>query len=170
MWSLACSKRALRSASLRPSTGSAYFDVSSAAWMAHPELLDEASDLLLDQMARFYAVAVSKKGRTVEGVREHQRVLRHCREVGVEVAFASHRGRKGRELETLIRAFFLCDDLSEARGVAEQYPEILECSDEMIERIAGRSFTPEGQRQMEERRQLFHNCRDNGVEIAFAFL
>ncbi|MCX5801826.1 MAG: hypothetical protein NTX17_10650 [Candidatus Eisenbacteria bacterium] len=139
--------------------------------MAHPELLSESFDSLLDQMAEFYTITVSKKGRTVEGIREHQELLRHCRETGVDVGFAGKRGRKNRSLESLICCFFFTDSLEEARKIVERYPEVLlESSNDLVDRVVGFSLTAEGTRKTEERRQLLRRCRENGIEIAFAFL
>src|SRR5205085_1209790 len=118
----------------------------------------------LDQMADFYEIMVSKKGLTVERIREHQNVLRVCRKAGIEAAFAKRHGKKEQPLEVLIRTFFLADGLDDARALAEQYPELLDSEvEERIDEVVGFSFTAAGTQQTEDRRQLLRRCRKVGI-------
>lgn len=144
------------------------WETSRRVLAAHPELLTDAVDSVLDQMAEFYQVALSKKGRTTERVREHQELLRRCRQVGVEAAFAGKRGRKTQTVEALLCAFVLAPSLDEAQVLAEQFPQLLdEGLDERIDEVVGASLA-ESDTQTEERRRLLRRCREVGVEQAFA--
>lgn len=148
------------------------WDGSKEILRTHPELLNESMDEMFELMARFYGMSVaSKKGRTLESVLDHQKVIQQCREKGIEAGFAGRVGRKDRPKEVLITSFFWGDDLDQVRKIVEMYPELLvEASDEYIKQVVGSSTSNEQNRKLEERLQLWRRCQKNGVEIAFAFL
>ena len=68
---------------------------------AHPELLSEEADQLLSQLA---AVARQQGDAQAEGAfTEHRQLLAHCRQVGVEAAFAA-RAMEGGEVPSELGA------------------------------------------------------------------
>lgn len=141
---------------------------SKRVLLQHPELMDEEVDFILDQMSEFYQFSISKKGRTVDMIREHQKLLQSCRNKGVPTAFADKHGTKAQPLETLVRTFFYAESLDEIASLVAHYPELLdEEVEDMIASVVGYSLTPAGNRMTEERRILLRLCREIGIDEAF---
>lgn len=144
------------------------WEESKRILLQNPELLDEESDSILDQMAGYYQFSVSKKGRTSEKILAHKKLLQSCRSDGIQVGFANKHGVKIQPLETLIRTFFYADSLDEIHSLINHYPELLdERVDDMIESVVGYSLTSSGNRAREGRRILLRLCREVGIDKAF---
>ncbi len=137
----------------------------------HPELLSDEADGLLGQLIE--AARELGEGDAVRLLEEHRALLRRCREVGVERAFAEEVGAQHAELLLeALQAFVAADTWDESRRIVEEHPELL--SDE-ADALLGRMLeaeevrrTSEVRRTLEKHRALLRRCREVGVARAFA--
>jgi len=135
---------------------------------AHPELLTDAADALLGRL-----VDAAREEGDEEAVRlleEHRALLRRCREVGVERAFAERGGAT--ELIEVLQAFLTADTWAESRRIVEAHPELLtDAADALLGRMVDAAREKGDERAVrlfEEHRALLRRCREAGVEQAFA--
>ncbi|MDQ7030286.1 MAG: hypothetical protein Q9O62_11165 [Ardenticatenia bacterium] len=153
---------------------------------AHPELLSDEADDLLGQLAE--AQEDERARRLVE---QHRALLRRCREVGVDRAFAEMTTSPQHDIARLLaeagdlgrtlRDFIAADTWTASRRILEQHPELLsDDADALLGRLidAARHVGAQGTapdedtqrliRTLEQHRALLRRCRDVGVDRAFA--
>jgi succinate dehydrogenase flavin-adding protein (antitoxin of CptAB toxin-antitoxin module) len=137
---------------------------------AHPELLTDEADAVL---GRFIDTAQAQGDEAALRIFErHRALLRRCREVGVEEAFAEL--KRGSELVKTLLALIQAETWEESRRILESHPELL--TDE-ADAVLGR-FIDTAQargdeaalRIFERHRALLRRCREVGIEQAFAEL
>jgi|GEM_PF-2476971 len=137
---------------------------------AHPELLTDEADAVL---GRLIDTAQAQGDEAALRIFErHRALLRRCREVGVEEAFAEL--RRGSELVKTIFAFIQAETLEESRRILEAHPELLtDEADAMLGRLIDTAQAQGDEaalRIFERHRALLRRCREVGIPRAFAEL
>jgi len=153
---------------LKEFIGARTWEESRRILEAYPELLTDEADALLGQwIAAAQARSAEEACRILE---EHRVLLRRCREVGIEEAFAER--RRGSELVQTLFAFIQAETWEESRRILEAHPELL--TDE-ADAVLGRLIdTAQAQgdetalRIFERHRTLLRRCREVGIPRAFA--
>lgn len=141
---------------------------------AHPELLEERGDRL---MAAFVEAARELGDEGSETVlQEHRALLQRCREVGIEEAFAEKMGFEEEEtvdsLKQALQAFVSAETWNEAKAIVEAHPDLLrEEVGEAITLLID-SAREEGEDEtatiLQEHREILEQCREVGIQEAFA--
>jgi tetratricopeptide (TPR) repeat protein len=134
----------------------------------HSELLTDEADDLLGQM-----IVSQTDEFTIAYLEQHRVLLRRCREVGVEQAFAEESGNEipeaVRVLWESLQAFLSADNWTDSRHILEQHPELL---DEEIASLLGLMIAAQDDQDarayLEQHCALLRKCREVGVEQAFA--
>ncbi|MGD9525357.1 MAG: CHAT domain-containing protein [Pseudonocardia sp.] len=137
----------------------------------HPELLEERTDAVLDQMV---ASIEADDGPTeaVTMLRNHQELLRQCRLVGVAAAFEDLTTPAERDpLLEAIASFLASPTPRLAQQQLAEHPEIVsargvEVLEKLVERT-GRVVPPDVAETMRARLMLLQRCLAVGVEAAF---
>ena len=134
---------------------------------AHPELLTDEADALLGQWIAAAQARGDEEARRI--LEEHRVLLRRCREVGIEEAFAERRW--GSELVQTLFAFIQAETWEESRRILEAHPELLtDEADAVLGQLVQVQEDQDARRFLEELRALLRRCREVGVEQAFAEL
>jgi CHAT domain-containing protein/tetratricopeptide (TPR) repeat protein len=163
-------------------------------WSASRRLIEEHPDLLDETILQYlqeWAATTSRLGDDAQAryMELHLRVLRGCREVGVEAAFAplrpDHKARRpaaaGLEpdqeervgkLSRLVWDFLDAHTWSASRRLVEEHPELLgETAVGILEQwiAPGRPLGEPGARELPEKHlHVLRRCQEVGVEAAFA--
>ncbi len=136
---------------------------------AHPELLSDEADMMLGDLIQFTRRQGDK--RVVPLFEERRALLRRCREVGIDQAFAEIERRVSSLLE-VVKSFTTARTWDEARRIVESHPELLtDEADALLEALieAARTQGNAGAvRGLEEHRALLRRCREVGITQAFA--
>lgn len=140
----------------------------------HPKLLEEQGDRV---MGAFIEAARELEDEESEAtLQEHRDLLRRCREVGPEEAFAERTDleREGGEesLVQALEALVVTETWDDAQRIVEAHPNLLREEVGQALTLLIDSAQEEGDDKtatvLREHRDLLARCREMGVEVAFA--
>ena len=144
------------------------WDESRRILEAHPELLTDEADAMLGRLID--AAQAQGDEAAIRIFERHRALLRRCREVGVEEAFAEL--RRGSELVQALLAFIQAETWEESRRILEAHPELLtDEADAVLGQLidAAQAQGDEAALRIFERhRALLRRCREVGIPRAFA--
>jgi hypothetical protein len=141
---------------------------------SNPELLTEAAERLLDMATARFARDGDHPSATssLAVIDERRELLRRCREVGVERAFAEGSRLDPQRLVGLLTQFADAGSASEAEELVRRHPEIMgDMAQDMLRTFAGNARRAENLQAaayIDRQRLLLLRCREIGVSRAFA--
>ena len=149
------------------------WNASQRVLAEHPELLAREVDELL---GRLIDTAIAREEDVAQRTfAEHRALLRRCREVGADAAFAEKLG--GPEGERLIaiarlESFLQARTWGDSRQILLDHPDLLgDGADEMLAQLSDAAHeqgNESARHVLEEHRSLLARCRQVGVDAAFA--
>ena len=134
---------------------------------SHPELFTDEADAVLRQLIDTARAHGDEAALRI--FERHRALLRRCREVGVEEAFAEL--KRGSELVQTLLAFIQAETWEESRRILESHPELLtDEADAVLGQLVQAQEDEDARHFLEELRALLRRCREVGIERAFAEL
>jgi hypothetical protein len=148
--------------------GARTWDESRRILEARPDLLTDEADALLGRWIAAAQAQGDEEARRI--LEEHRVLLRRCREVGIEEAFAER--RRGSELVQTLFAFIQAETWEESRRILQAHPELLtDEADAVLGRLIDTAQARGDEaalRIFERHRALLRRCREVGIPRAFA--
>jgi hypothetical protein len=139
----------------------------------NPELLTEEAERLLDMGSRRFVRNRDdpSAASSLAVIEERRELLRRCREVGVDRAFAEHGRMDPEHLVALLTRFAKAQTSPEAGSIVRQYPEIMgHMAQDLMRTFAAnakRAHNYEAAATIEGQRRLLLRCREIGIREAF---
>ncbi|MCX6033179.1 MAG: CHAT domain-containing protein [Chloroflexi bacterium] len=135
----------------------------------HAELLGDEADALLNELIDHWQQ--EQDAEVVTLLTDRSALLRHCREIGVDAAFAELREPVVSPLQEALVAFINADTWPESQQFVAEHPELLsDEADVLMGQLTEMQENDDARTMLEMHRHLLRRCREIGIDAAFVAL